>query len=105
MVAGIWGRKIGMTQIFSSNKVVPVTVIDIADWLVTDIKTEGRDGYYALQVGQRKAKYRNSEFSQDWLADKKKNFSATREIKLEKAPDTIIIGKSIDVADVLSSGT
>ena len=41
MVNGLWGKKIGMTQIFSDNhKVVPVTVIDVADWFVTQVKTK-----------------------------------------------------------------
>ncbi len=36
----IVGKKIGMTQIFSDkDKVVPVTAIDVANWIVTDIKT------------------------------------------------------------------
>ena len=54
MVTGFWGKKIGMTQVFSNNKVVPVTAIDIAHWFVTNIKTEERDGYNAVQVGRLK---------------------------------------------------
>ena len=30
MAARLWGKKIGMTQVFSNNKVIPVTAIDIA---------------------------------------------------------------------------
>ena len=39
MTTGIWGRKIGMTQVFAEDKVVPVTAIDIAGWYVTNVKT------------------------------------------------------------------
>ena len=44
MVNGLWGKKIGMTQVFSDqNKVVPVTVIDVAQWYVTQIKTQEKE--------------------------------------------------------------
>lgn len=71
MVGGFWGRKIGMTQLFSGNKVVPATVIDISSWYVTDIKTQERDGYHAVQVGKVKKRYGTEEFSLAWLKDKK----------------------------------
>ncbi len=49
---GILGRKIGMTQVFSSNgKLVPVTVIEIEPNVVTQIKTIENDGYEAIQLG------------------------------------------------------
>ncbi len=51
MSKGIWGKKIGMTQVFENDKVVPVTAIDVSNWVVTNIKTKERDGYNAIQVG------------------------------------------------------
>ena len=54
MIKGLWGKKIGMTQVFSEKGVVPVTVIDVARWFVTQIKTKDRDGYDAIQVGTGK---------------------------------------------------
>ena len=52
MVSGAWGRKIGMTQLFKEDKVIPVTAIDVSDWVVTGIKTEEKDGYNAIQIGK-----------------------------------------------------
>ena len=55
MVSGLWGKKIGMTQVFSKkNTVVPVTVISTANWFVTNIRTNERDGYTAVQIGRVK---------------------------------------------------
>lgn len=52
MISGLIGRKLGMTQIFSSDgKVVPVTVLQVGPCLVTQIKTKEKDGYSAVQVG------------------------------------------------------
>ena len=48
---GILGRKIGMTQVFSTNgTLVPVTVIAVEPNVVTQIKTKDNDGYDAIQL-------------------------------------------------------
>ena len=49
---GLIGKKIGMTQVFSeSGTSIPVTVIQAGPCVVTQIKTESKDGYSAIQVG------------------------------------------------------
>ncbi len=49
---GIIGRKVGMTQLLTPGGiVVPVTIIEAGPCYVTQIKTERRDGYSALQLG------------------------------------------------------
>jgi large subunit ribosomal protein L3 len=51
-MAGILGRKVGMTQLFDEKgEVVPVTVIEAGPCFVTHVKTEERDGYRAIQLG------------------------------------------------------
>jgi large subunit ribosomal protein L3 len=51
-VNGILGRKVGMTQIFTSDgTVVPVTVVAAGPCLVVQRKTTDRDGYSAVQIG------------------------------------------------------
>ena len=48
---GILGKKVGMTQIFNAQgEVVPITVIEAGPCFVAQIKTEKRDGYYAVQM-------------------------------------------------------
>lgn len=49
---GIIGKKVGMTQIFDERgTAIPVTVIEAGPCYVTQIKTEKRDGYSAIQMG------------------------------------------------------
>jgi large subunit ribosomal protein L3 len=49
---GIIGRKIGMTSIFSAEgKSMPCTVIEAGPCVVTQVKTQDRDGYEAVQIG------------------------------------------------------
>ena len=48
---GILGRKIGMTQVFAANgKLVPVTVVQVDDNVISQIKTVENDGYDAIQI-------------------------------------------------------
>ncbi len=49
---GIIGKKVGMTQIFDEDgQVIPVTVIQAGPCYVTQIRTEEKDGYSAVQLG------------------------------------------------------
>ena len=49
--AGILGTKLGMTQVFDDkNRVVPVTVVKAGPNVVTQVRTDERDGYSAVQV-------------------------------------------------------
>lgn len=51
-VAGILGKKVGMTQLFDSRgDVRPATVLQAGPCVVTQHKTETRDGYVAAQLG------------------------------------------------------
>jgi large subunit ribosomal protein L3 len=54
----IVGEKVGMTQTWVDDKVVPVTVLRVEPMRIVQIKTNERDGYTALQVtyGHRDAK-------------------------------------------------
>ena len=49
---GLLGNKIGMTQIFDeSGNIIPVTILKVGPCIITQIKTEIKDGYNAIQVG------------------------------------------------------
>ena len=55
---GLLGRKVGMMRLFTDDgDAVPVTVVDVSNNRVTQIKTQETDGYVALQVtfGARRA--------------------------------------------------
>jgi large subunit ribosomal protein L3 len=52
MSVGLLGNKIGMTQIFDdSGNIIPVTILKVGPCVVTQVKTEARDGYNSIQVG------------------------------------------------------
>ncbi len=99
---GIIGKKIGMTQVFDDEgNVCPVTIIQLAENIITDIKTEARDGYNAIQVGAFKAKEKHIT-----KADKnrfEKNgvelFRKTKEFRCHEAIEDVKVGDQINYED------
>lgn len=58
---GIIGRKIGMTSIYSAEgKATPCTVIEAGPCVVTQVKTQDKDGYEAVQLGFGERKEKNT---------------------------------------------
>jgi len=51
MTKFILAQKIGMTQIYQDDKSIPVTALEAGPVVVSQIKKQDRDGYYAIQVG------------------------------------------------------
>ncbi|MBX3324200.1 MAG: 50S ribosomal protein L3 [Phycisphaeraceae bacterium] len=57
----LMGTKLGMTRVFTEDgKSVPVTVIELGPCVVTQIRTNEKDGYSAVQIGYGAMKARNS---------------------------------------------
>ncbi len=58
MSLGLIGRKVGMTRLFTDEgEAIPVTVIDVSDNRIAQVKTQATDGYDAIQLahGTRRA--------------------------------------------------
>ena len=52
MGVGLLGNKIGMTQIFDeSGNIIPVTILKVGPCVITQIKTESKNGYDSIQIG------------------------------------------------------
>lgn len=60
-MSGIIGKKIGMTSFFDANgKYVPCTVIEAGPCVVTQVKTNEKDGYTALQLAFEEKKEKHT---------------------------------------------
>jgi large subunit ribosomal protein L3 len=95
---GIIGRKVGMTSIYSAEgKSLPCTVIEAGPCVVTQVKTQDRDGYEAVQLGFGEKKEKNTPNA---MKGHFKNASTTPKGKLVefKGFDNVTIGDKIDVA-------
>lgn len=87
---GILGRKLGMTRIFGHDgSAIPVTVIEAGPCPVTQVKSEAKDGYNALQIGFEKTstKHVTKPMQGHFAKADAGLFRKTREIRLEGAPD------------------
>lgn len=103
MVKGLWGKKVGMTQVFVGEKVIPVTVIDASHWYVLNVRTQERDGHVAVQIGCPRGKYRAVPFSRDWIKQPNKFFSLIREIGLDDVGE-VEVGQLLSVPSVVGQG-
>ena len=95
---GIIGRKVGMTSIYSAEgKSLPCTVIEAGPCVVTQVKTQDRDGYEAVQLGFGEKKEKNTPNA---MKGHFKNASTTPKAKLVefKGFDNVTIGDKINVA-------
>lgn len=110
---GLVGTKVGMTQIFDENGVViPVTVIQINENVVTQIKTTDIDGYNAIQIGhgEKRSKNINKPFKghldkagvalkrglQEFRVESTEGFTAGQELKA----DLFNVGDKIDITGI-----
>lgn len=104
MIDGLLGRKIGMTQVFSAaGEAIPVTVIEVGPCVVTQIRTQERDGYAAVQIGfgNVKAKSLNKP-QQGQLKGAGRLVRYLREFKADNVED-YQVGQTLD-ADLFAEG-
>ena len=94
---GIIGRKIGMTSIFSAEgKSLPCTVIEAGPCVVTQVKTQDRDGYDAVQLGFGARKEKNTPNALKGHF-KKSNTAPKAKLVEFKGFDAANLGDTIDV--------
>ncbi len=100
----ILGTKLNMTQIWrKEDEVVAVTAIQVGPCIVTQIKTEDRDGYYAVQLGFGKKKEKNINKPQKYL--KKLGYSRfLREFRIPKEEITKLKQGNIIQIDTFNEG-
>ena len=87
---GILGRKLGMTRIFAGDgAAVAVTVIQAGPCPVTQVKSEAKDGYNALQIAfeKSKAKHVTKPMQGHFAKADAGLFRETRELRLQGAPE------------------
>ena len=97
---GMIGRKIGMTQLFRDKGEVVVTAIEAGPCFVTQIKTEDKDGYSAVQLGFGETKRLNSP--QKGHLKGLGQFKCLREFMMEDV-SSVQTGQKVDV-DIFKAG-
>lgn len=94
---GIIGRKVGMTSIYSAEgKAMPCTVIEAGPCVVTQVKTQDRDGYEAVQLGFGVRKEKNTPNALKGHF-KKANTAPKAKLVEFKGFDNLNLGDLVDV--------
>ncbi len=106
MSIGLIGIKTGMTRVFDESGIsIPVTVINIDSNRISQVKTNERDGYSAIQVAYGKQK--ESRLSKSLLGHyKKSNIQPARgqvEFRVKELDDAMTVGADIKV-DTFKAG-
>ncbi len=99
MQAGLFAKKIGMTQIFDeSGKVLPVTILKTGVCQISQIKTINTDGYNAIQVayGEKKLENINKSIRGHLKKASDRGFSSFGEFRVT-APEDFKLGQIIKV--------
>lgn len=89
-MSALLGKKIGMTNVFSSTgELVPVTVVQAGPCVVTQIKTEKTDGYNAIQLGfdEKKIERLNKPMAGHLQKTSDKGFRVLREFRTDALAD------------------
>ena len=97
MIEGLLAKKIGMTHLFAAeSRVIPVTVLQVAPNVVTQIKTATNDGYEAVQVGSVEAKQVNGPARGHLKASGGQKLRHLHEFKSVDS-EQLIVGQVLDV--------
>ena len=108
MSLGLIGRKIGMTRIFTENgDSLPVTVIDVSNNRVTQIKKATTDGYSALQLafGKRRASRVNKSSAGHYSKAGVEAGSVIREFRVQEDEELNKLGLGVQIKhDIFTVG-
>jgi large subunit ribosomal protein L3 len=97
-MSGIIGKKVGMTSIFDADgKNIPCTVIEAGPCVVTQVKTEEKDGYVSVQLGFDEAKEKNTTMLKGHFA--KANTTPKRKlVEFEPFEESLTLGDTVTVS-------
>lgn len=103
---GILGRKVGMTRVYDENgRAIPVTVIEAGPCTILQKKTEGKEGYNAIQLGfiEKKASRLNKPEAGHFKRSGGTGFYHIKEFRVND-PESYEVGQSISLVEIFSIG-
>ena len=105
-MSGLIGKKIGMTSVFGTDgKNIPCTVIEAGPCVVTQIRTEEKDGYAAVQLAYDEKKEKHT--SAPMLGHFKKANTTPKRKLVEFSNDfakELQLGDQVTVSDIFEDG-
>ena len=98
-MSGIIGKKVGMTSIFDeAGRNIPCTVIEAGPCVVTQVKTEEKDGYTSVQLGYDEAKEKNTTQPLKGHFAKASTTPKRKLIEFDEFEDSVALGDTVTVS-------
>lgn len=104
-LTGLFAQKVGMSSVYTeAGQNIPVTVLKVDSWKVTQIKTQDKEGYNAIQIATFDR--RNSNNSKALLGHTKNAGAAdakragaklTREVRVDAIPEGVAVGSAVSI--------
>lgn len=103
-MSGIIGKKIGMTTIYEDGKAIPCTLLEAGPCVVTQIRTEEKDGYKAVQLAFGEKKEKNTSKALQGHFKKASTTPKRKLMEFKEFEQAFALGDTISVADVFAEG-
>ena len=102
---GLIGKKIGMTSIYdASGKNIPCTIIEVGPCVVTQVKTEEKDGYKAVQIAFGDKREKNTPKSLQGHFKKAGTTPKRKLVEVEGFAEEVKLGQELKIEDVFKEG-
>lgn len=104
-MSGIIGKKVGMTTIFNAEgQAVPCTLIEAGPCVVTQVRTEDKDGYSAIQLGYGEKKEKNTSRSLVGHFKKAGTTPKRKLVEFKEFEKEYSLGETVRIEDVFAEG-
>lgn len=103
-MSGIIGKKIGMTTIYENGVAIPCTLLEAGPCVVTQIRTEEKDGYKAVQLAFGEKKEKNTSKALQGHFKKASTTPKRKLMEFKEFENEFSLGDTISVGDVFAEG-
>jgi len=103
-MSGLIGRKIGMTSYYNDGKAIACTLVEAGPCVVTQVKTEDKDGYSAVQVAYGDKKEKNT--SKPLIGHFKKAGTTPKSkiVEFKTFEKALNLGETLKIEDFFAEG-
>lgn len=108
-LGGLFAHKVGMSSVYNeAGQIIPVTVLKVESWKVTQIKTKEKDGYNSVQVSLFDRKKENTSKALQKHSEKASasgGVRLSREVRVEEIPSGAAVGSSVSLESLQKGDT
>lgn len=103
-MSGIIGKKLGMTTIYNDGVATACTIIEAGPCVVTQVRTEDKDGYIAVQLGFGEKKEKNTTKSLQGHFKKANTTPKRKLVEFKDFETNLTLGQEVKVSELFQVG-